>query len=638
MPVTKMGFAEHDAETLRDNALISENPSYFFSLHKAQVTGRPVAELGKLMASLLCGDDPRLLHIAMISLHMLAAILLAILLRQMQVEWPICFVASLLFLTNIGHFYAVYHFSGMDYPLALSLILLGMICFIQLGPTNNKIWLIGCFLFFGLSILSHIGAIAVLPFCLQWSLLRGYTRRQVAKNIVPLSIFLIGLSIIALKLTPQHTNTARSLDTFTPQAASFDSLVSLANQLFWFTSKLLTFSHVLTRSWHGREIWELYLGAGIVAILLVLILKKLAPLAAWSVWTLAALMPFVLIEDAAVLGWPEVMSRYIYLATAGSSVCIAYAIYHLSRLFGERRALYPLLAVLLIYSYAGLRDLDNYYLYRAGYYIWIDGDKQAGIAQVEQAIAQGGDILPIGSIYFRLCNMILSVGDPVDSILAVARTALPQDDRLLMIEHAIDSLDPNTAIAQQAKKAIENEFQQNIAIGGAAEERFREMTSTIYRFTGHNFYIQRQWQQAANAYEIAAKLSASNFANGIFTTRYAYALTQLGIALAQHGEFDSAIEYFRRATLLQPTVSTYYNMGRALKEQKAFAPAIESYKKGLLLEPNNIIILNSLGVVELEIGNIATSIEIFSQVIAIEPNYAPAQQNFSALTEFISDQ
>ena len=58
-PVVEMGLAEHDAETLRDNVLISNDLGYFSSPHKAQITGRPVAELAKWLASLLCGDDPR---------------------------------------------------------------------------------------------------------------------------------------------------------------------------------------------------------------------------------------------------------------------------------------------------------------------------------------------------------------------------------------------------------------------------------------------------------------------------------------------------------------------------------------------------------------------------------------------------
>jgi tetratricopeptide (TPR) repeat protein len=635
-PVVEMGLAEHDADTLRDNALISNDLGYFSSPHKAQITGRPVAELAKWLASLLCGDDPHLLHVAGISLHTLAAILLAALLRKMAADLLLCFSASFLFLTNIGHFYAVYHFSGIDYPLALVLVLLGMTCYVQLVAAGGKIWIVGAWFFFGCGVLSHIGAIAVLPFCLYWSTLCGNNRRKILQDIIPLSIFLLSLSIAAVKLTPQHTNAQRSLDMLSTAAAGFDSILGLTKQLFWFTSKLLTFSHLLTRSWHGRATWEFYAGAAIVGLLLALIWKRHKPLSAWSVWTLMALIPFALVEDPAVLGWPEVMSRYLYLATAGSSVCIAWGLCYASRIFG-RHLIYPSMIALMLFSYSGLRVLDNYYLYRAGYYLWIDGEKKAGIAQVGQAIRQGGDILPIGSIYFRLCNMILSIGDPVDSTLTAARTALPEDDRLLTLEYAINSFDSDPAVAQRARQAIAREFQRNAALGPAAEERYREMTGTIYRFTGHSFYSRQQWRQATDSYEIAAKLSSSDFTGDAFIGRHAHALTQLGIAFAKEGAFDPAIDYFRRALLVKPNISAYFNMGRVFKEQESFVAAVDSYNKGLILEPNNIILLNSLGVAELALGNIAKAVALFRRVTVIDPDYAPAQQNLSMLAELITE-
>ena len=45
----------------------------------------------------MSGDDPRLLHIAAIALHTLAALLVAAVLRQTQTEWIVSAMASLLF-------------------------------------------------------------------------------------------------------------------------------------------------------------------------------------------------------------------------------------------------------------------------------------------------------------------------------------------------------------------------------------------------------------------------------------------------------------------------------------------------------------------------------------------------------------
>jgi len=46
--------------------------------------------------------------------------------------------------------------------------------------------------------------------------------------------------------------------------------------------------------------------------------------------------------------------------------------------------------------------------------------------------------------------MILSIGAPIDSTLAAARTALPNDDRLLILKYAIDSFESDPVVVQSA--------------------------------------------------------------------------------------------------------------------------------------------------------------------------------------------
>ena len=51
-PVTQMGFAEHDAETIRDNARISGDPGYFFIAAKSAgdgPAGRRAGQVGRLV-------------------------------------------------------------------------------------------------------------------------------------------------------------------------------------------------------------------------------------------------------------------------------------------------------------------------------------------------------------------------------------------------------------------------------------------------------------------------------------------------------------------------------------------------------------------------------------------------------------
>ena len=628
-PVADMGLAEHDAQTFRDNPRISENFSFFFSPEKELVTGRPVAELFKWIASLFLGSDPFGFHLLVVFVHVLAALLLAALLRQMDLDLELSFVSGLLFLINVGHFYAVYHISAMDYPLALGWSFLGVICCLRLCKTNRTLWMIGVYLFLSLGVLSQMAAVAAGPLCLFWSYQVGHDKRKVLRRLIPLNLFLGGLAVFALSITPKSASTWKSLAYHVEDLPDLPLLFGLFRQLFWFTGKLLTTAHGLPSFWHGRQLWELCFGALIVVGLLVLIYRRISPLSVWGVWILCSLLPFLLVDDVTVFGWPEVLSRYLYIASAGSSVCIAWGLQQAFGKLGRRGLGVACLSVLLVFSYAGLRKLDYFFLYRSGYFLWSHGSPNRGIEQVQKAIAGAADLLPLGSIYFRLCNMILSSGGEVDSTLRAARAALPDDDRILAIQRALLSLSPDPSVSLQAQQAIYSTFQQSLTAAPAEHERFRQMMRTIYHSIASRFYARKEWERAVTAYEMSMKfVSPSQKANG-YTTRHVLDLTHLGIALAQQGQLDRAIEQFRQALEIRADVTAYYNLGLALKSQGQLEQAVDSYCRALEIQPQNVEILTTLGVAFAQQGQVNRAIEQFRRALEIQPDYVPARQNLS---------
>ena len=87
----------HDAESFADHLRIEQDGSYFFSPHKEQATGRLFADAVKYATFLVFGNDAAAFHLLVVAAHMLAALLLALLLRRMglAIEWALC--AGLLF-------------------------------------------------------------------------------------------------------------------------------------------------------------------------------------------------------------------------------------------------------------------------------------------------------------------------------------------------------------------------------------------------------------------------------------------------------------------------------------------------------------------------------------------------------------
>ena len=66
----------HDEETFRDNAVIDDDFSFFFSAQKEQAAGRFTGELAKWFISLAADEDPGLFHLANIAVHALVSFLL----------------------------------------------------------------------------------------------------------------------------------------------------------------------------------------------------------------------------------------------------------------------------------------------------------------------------------------------------------------------------------------------------------------------------------------------------------------------------------------------------------------------------------------------------------------------------------
>ena len=119
----------HDAETFRDNVAISEDFTFFFSTAKEQPSGRPAAELVKWFAFLVFGNDPGWFHLLTVALHGVAAVLLALWVRQLGESLEFSWCSGLLFFVNVAHFQAVQHISALDYPLALSFALASLLLF-----------------------------------------------------------------------------------------------------------------------------------------------------------------------------------------------------------------------------------------------------------------------------------------------------------------------------------------------------------------------------------------------------------------------------------------------------------------------------------------------------------------------------
>ena len=231
----------HDAETFRDNVAISEDFTFFFSPAKEQPSGRPAAELVKWFAFLVFGNDPGWFHLLTVALHGVAAVLLALWVRQLGESLEFSWCSGLLFFVNVAHFQAVQYISALDYPLALSFALASPLSFGMLISGSRPVWRASWLVFLGLAMFSHLSAVVVLPLCAFWHWRRHDDPRGMLQHLVWGGGVVVPVVVVMLGIAGGETSSWLALrsyeDSWTGKAEGFLRLLP------WWLSRLISTAH-----------------------------------------------------------------------------------------------------------------------------------------------------------------------------------------------------------------------------------------------------------------------------------------------------------------------------------------------------------------------------------------------------------
>ncbi len=245
-------------------------------------------------------------------------------------------LAGLLFLVNVTHFQAVHHISALDYPLGFAAA-----CSASSHSARGR----------------KPNTPQRSPPPWHWAFWR--TRQSWSPSCSP-SIYFGSATIICrwpfapcgraacswpphssprLQLAAKNTSTWQSIDSY-GALPIWDLVLGMVRVLWWFCGRLLTTAHWLPLPIYLQQTWELYLGAVVFALLFWLIWRHKDPLRAAALATLIGLFPFLLLTEATILGLPAGPSRYLYLASTGFSLLIAWGLNwtrrHASPLSGRR--------------------------------------------------------------------------------------------------------------------------------------------------------------------------------------------------------------------------------------------------------------------------------------------------------------
>ena len=503
--VRDLGLDVHDAQTFRDNAAIAQDWRFYLSPDKEQRTGRPLADLVKYLAYVVWGNSPQAFHLLVVAVHTLSSILLGVVACLLNAGRWTAMTGGLLFLANVSHFQAVHHISALDYPLALLLMLFGLLCY-ERRLSGGRGWWWGTYAGVLLAPLAHASTAFVLPVFPLFALARA--GRSELRPLLPLLVLLTLEMVLVVAFTPESTNAGRAFDRYEP--GDFLDLISgMAVSGLWLAGRLLTTAHWIGVPLYERVILDQYIGAGVGLVLVVLAWRTKPPVSLWASWSLFALIPFLLMFLDPVFNdrvWGR--TRYLYTASAGTSVLLALA---LARAGGFLRSWGPWFqggatAALLVSSYLALKQAEGLSLFSSGRNYVARGDVATGITQLKRAIHQGPGAIDLEFTYAHVC--FLTIGDRKHRFfLRQAMDAYPTHPLLNLLWPVVRSMDADSTVATPAWNRLkllrdsspETRIQLTPGVWVMASDAKNDVASA-YHNVGTGFQTEGDLNRAVQAY------------------------------------------------------------------------------------------------------------------------------------------
>ena len=569
----------HDAETFHDNVSISDDISFFFSAQKQQPSGRPLAELIKWLAYLVWGNDPFWFHLLVVTLHAAASILLAVWAHQAGLEHRLACTGSLLFLVNVAHFRAVHHISALDYPLALALALGALVCCGRYFAGEQFRWIITLTVLLAAATMAHLAASAVLPVCICW----GFSSRLALRNhwraLAVAATVQLPLTAYLLADSSSETSTGQALLTYGTDGATELSL-GFWRVLLWLAGRTLITAHWVPMPLYRLAEWELYAGTAVLVALLAIAGRRGRPEAVIACWTLLTLVPFAIINEEIVVNLPAGPSRYLYLATAGSSLLLAQVLWLAARRFGRwaNLALGIGLAGLVFGSYIALKRTEAISFYTSARSYVARNEITIGIERLRQSVAMDSDLIDLEDAYDRLCFLLIGIGDEeTRETLETAAARFPENAKLHIYQEVSRSMDPDSLARGPAKARLA--ALSDYASGNAA------LISQAYHNAGDGHYTNLEFEASIEAYERALNFDPERLSARI----------NLGWALLTANRPRAAIEQYELVLARGPHSIAQFNLALCHLADGAYEDARTAYRAAF--ERHGISEAERLGVV-----------------------------------------
>lgn len=126
------------------------------------------------------------------------------------------------------------------------------------------------------------------------------------------------------------------------------------------------------------------------------------------------------------------------------------------------------------------------------------------------------------------------------------------------------------------------------------------------------------WRDNISLYEHTLQLTTDNFTIH----------NNFGLALAEEGNLQAAIEQYREALRIKPkNAFSHNNLGMVLVKQGNIEAAIREYEAAILISPAYAIAHNNLGIALASRGDLDAALRKYEDALRINPEYVDAHYN-----------
>lgn len=630
-------FDADDMEYLNDTRRVWEEPSRFFSAQRA-FPGRPTVEIVFLLSYPIFGESPAGYHLLLISLHIVAGLFLGHVLLQLGTRFDLSLLASFLFLINVTHFRAVHWIACLSYPIALILGLAALLCFERHLQTQNKSSLLWSLLWIALAVCAHVGVSTFTVFAIYraWK----HHNRPLLNAIFTVSPLIVLAGILSVSIYLLFPKASQVL-----AVVHEPSALRTIKLFFWFLSRLITTAHWWPTGLSGApHTWEIGVGVFSFLLLIILFAKTQNNIAQWCAWIVLTILPFINNPHLIMFG----PSRYLYFASVGSSLLIAWFILGLTSRLTQQTTKISLALILLFLSTSSIMAAkrgEALSLYHAGRSYIGKMIEQTGVELMERALQKDPNIATIvpSDIYIRLGVTLFGLGRSPQTYLENALAQNPNDPqiKILLGVSYIDSENPTlqtqgedllkqvlTPTADQQLKLMAARGFSNIGKAAIRVGNYIRAVKTLHR---------------AKTYWPNDPLTRLMLAHALFMSRFDLSSQfdeQMLTYITQHHQGESAQVITTLQSTLKPNpqhTSGYTALGLIQLETEEFTSALSSFEIASRFDPRSMLAIHGRAQVLQMLGQHRTAFQAHQQLLGLAPQNPAVYYNLGLLFESVGE-